>query len=453
VTKTALYLLASALSLLTLPGCGTFYTGRQGRKVIEADPEGRYTLGIVELDDQGWFFDRRDVADVLNEAKAAVDGNGATIVVYVHGWHHNAGSGNLDEFRKTLVRVHEQLNEYAPIRSFLLPGAQSRVVGIYVGWRGRALPGRLPITFWTFWNRRAAALRVGHGDAPELLSRIQSIYEKGNEQPKDKSATKIAGLVIVGHSFGGQVVYGAVSDILKQRIGAEIEVDEMDATGRVPNVIRGFGDLVILVNPAVEASVYQSISGMVRDKEFQPQQSPIMLVLSSEGDWPNRWPFSFGRRLGVGQEPRGRAGQYEMKTHSIGNVASQVTHCLRLEKDQPCSGFHSQVMPDEAPTVELSQSRALALLTQNPKALCKVGTLALAGEVQMKDEELRLEPVRARYDRHLPFLVARTKPSIVSGHSDVFSENLREFVVRYAALVQTKRLSAAFASRCVDTPP
>jgi hypothetical protein len=457
MTARAVRLLPLLVLSLLAGGCGTLYTRPYPGGVIEPrDP--RYTLGIVELDDQGWFVDRRQVKKVLDEAQKAVDQNGATLVVYVHGWHHNAGSPNVEGFRQTLICVQQQVDSgvYKMFRSAALPGAANRVVGIYVGWRGRALPGPLlPLSFWTFWNRRAAALRVGHGDVPELLNRIHTIYARGNEQPTptpgDKQAVlRNAGLVIVGHSFGAQVVFAALGDVLKQRISAEIDVDQMGTTADVLQKIDGFGDLVVLVNPAVEASVYESISGMVRDKRFPEEQPPVMLTLSSEADWPNRWPFSYGRKLGVGHEPIGRRGQFGMKTHAIGNVESQVTHCLRQATDLPCDQHPSR--PPVAIRSEPSEQDLTRLLA-DPRSLieelCTSPPFPLSSEVRLMDGRFRLEPVRDGSDPNLPFLLARTKRSILSGHSDVFSDNIRDFLVHYVSLVESKRLVSALRSRCV----
>jgi len=82
---------AIALSfVVTLAGCATYRPNAQANPLAIVTKAPDYTLGIVEFDDQGWFYNRADVDRVLTTVKEEVDGNGATIVVFVHGWHHNA---------------------------------------------------------------------------------------------------------------------------------------------------------------------------------------------------------------------------------------------------------------------------------------------------------------------------------------------------------------------------
>ena len=83
-----------------------------------------YLLGFVEFDDQGWLWDRKQ-ADTLIDRLVGKDAleSGLIMVVYVHGWRHNASfaDDNVVSFRETLQRIssYEQLasrNEGRPTR-------------------------------------------------------------------------------------------------------------------------------------------------------------------------------------------------------------------------------------------------------------------------------------------------------------------------------------------------
>jgi hypothetical protein len=58
-----------------------------------------------------------------------------------------------------------------------------QVVGIYLGWRG----GSVSVPFakeLTFWARKGAAPRVGHGSVTEVLSRLELIKQTKNPLEK-----------------------------------------------------------------------------------------------------------------------------------------------------------------------------------------------------------------------------------------------------------------------------
>src|SRR5208283_2373172 len=125
-----------------------------------------------------------------------------------------------------------------------------RIVGVYVGWRGLSATLE-PFEELSFWDRKSTAEQVGHGSVIELLSglealRTQSNLRYGNEITNhQRMNTK---LIIVGHSFGGDIVYSAAAPILTERM-----VENYDAAGN-SQTPRSLGDLVILINPAFEAA-------------------------------------------------------------------------------------------------------------------------------------------------------------------------------------------------------
>src|SRR6185312_4115423 len=59
-------------------------------QVLQPDTAGKpgYTLGFIELDDQGQLWDRGQMKAVLGSA--AANPNDYLMVVFVHGWKHNA---------------------------------------------------------------------------------------------------------------------------------------------------------------------------------------------------------------------------------------------------------------------------------------------------------------------------------------------------------------------------
>ena len=418
---------AIVVALMLFAGCAHYRPGAQTKplEVIQHAPE--YDLGIVELDDQGWFYDRGDAARVLDLVKREADANGAVIAVFVHGWHHSSGrnDGNLTDFKKVLVDIHDLLQNqiFVEARKQIIPGAKNRVVGVYVGWRGRSLPSSLD--YATFFDRRDAAVRVGTGDVPELFSRLQEIYATHNG-PRQGGGWDFTTLVTMGHSFGAQVVFSAVADRFKTSIADEIAVDQFGGGTQIDE-IKGFGDLVVLVNPAHEASIYESIHRLTRQQHYQPTQLPILLTVSSEGDWPNRNAFPFGRTLGTRHEPKGVGDQRSQKIRTLGHHKPHISHCLTLNSGPPCRGFPAKPAPPQVPSILPSR-----LFTLRPEFIemardRSVGTMSFYS-------------VGDPIDPNNPFLVAKATTPVVADHNDMFNSNLVEFLVNYVAGAQLKRV-------------
>ncbi len=209
----AILVVMSIIAFFT--GCAIYRSDRQSTSALSWRSTDRYDLGIVELDDQGWLWDRNDAAAVIEKIRAKTTEGPSTIVVFVHGWHHNAADDdcNLESFKRVLQRLDEesQMEFYREKREPFYHSKEFRTIGLYIGWRGESLPKLAD--YATFWDRRPAAIRVGHGDLPEVFARLQQIYDEGKQR-----TNSYTGLVTIGHSFGGQVVFAAVSDLLKRAL-------------------------------------------------------------------------------------------------------------------------------------------------------------------------------------------------------------------------------------------
>lgn len=417
---------------MLLLGCASFRPGAQVEQSAIVQKTSAYTLGVVELDDQGWFYDRADVDHVLDTVKQEVAQNGATVVVFVHGWHHSgrAGDSNLTGFSNVLEEIHTMLERplYKSVRELVIPGAKNRVVGVYVAWRGQSLPGVLD--YATFGDRKAAADRVGHGDAAELFTRLAQIHRQYNDE---KSFTT---LVTLGHSFGAQVVFSAIADVLKARIaeGTITAVPRSTASSVPLQPLNGFGDLVLLVNPAHEASIYDSIHRLMRNQAFAREQAPILLTISSEADGPNRVLFPIGRRLGLKHQPHGSDEQYEQKTRSLGNYRPHITHCLFASTKAPCKGFPPPLIPPNTSPITddtiITAQMLAAIRSEAPNLM--LGSARQYGATSFYP----VGPI----DANNPFLVTKTTGDVVADHNAMFNANLREFVAEFVGLSELKRL-------------
>jgi len=186
-----------------------------------------------------------------------------------------------------------------------IPGnAEEEVIGVYVGWRGESWT--LPLVrYTTFWDRKNTSEEIGRGSLVEFLTRLERATK-----PDPQSRHK---LMLVGHSFGASVVFNSMSQLLLARFLLDAEKLAAERTGSAhsqskPGLVSGYGDLVVLVNPAIEATRIMPFFGALNEftvKQYSAKQidlfaqgqPPRLLILSSEGDWATRGTFPIGRAL------------------------------------------------------------------------------------------------------------------------------------------------------------
>lgn len=266
----------------TYEECDTSYGNDPcGRNALEKfadpkEPKNDYLLGFIEFDEQGKLFDRQQMYQVLNGLKEYAESpsersKNVVILTYIHGWMHNAefDDSDVNHFRFILKGISE-LEYRAAERKHRTP---RKVAGIYIGWRGRSLEAPL-IKYGTFWERKNTAHEVGYGGVTEILSRLEELR---HPKPIDESEAKTR-LVIIGHSFGGAVVYSALSEVFMQRFVATKESPEKKCSN-----VNGLADLVVLINPAFEAMRFATLSDMANDvSRYCKEQLPVLAILTSE---------------------------------------------------------------------------------------------------------------------------------------------------------------------------
>ena len=215
----------------------------------------RMSLAVIEFDDEGNHWDRRQFVNAMNEidriseymedresvgVEEGVRTDGIFLVVYVHGWRTNSS-----ENRETLSKFRWYISEladseqtcYRPQGTSHGPSSvrhpasersntecQSRphVFGVYISWRGdsvgerlRRLPGA---EYVTFWDRMAAARRVAGIAMTETLlglfdtletadrSRFFSRNPQGDMQLNAVSAPPRSRSLVIGHSMGARIL-------------------------------------------------------------------------------------------------------------------------------------------------------------------------------------------------------------------------------------------------------
>ena len=426
----ALVRLAALSSLLIFEGCAMYNHAFP----VVAPPTSDVDLRIVQADDYGSFWDTAVAQKTLADVQAFSETQNTLVVLFIHGWHHNAAADDedLQASAATLAALHAELAkpERGDLRERMTGSRDFRLVGIYVGWRGRSLPGLLD--YLTFWGRKNAAERTGDGDVSEFVLRLQRIFLRANQvDPRDPDRIRkpFTGLVTVGHSFGAQVLWKTISRELEEPLAerAPCLADVLDPTlgprdVRERTPINGLGDLNILLNPALEAYQYARVDALYRQLSYPSGQTPQVVVFSADNDDARKIWFPLARAVTSPFRPRFRPDyQGPLYGVALGELPSQRTHVLGLAPAGRVDSLQPKDYDDETKILDFDFT----------------GETAFGGIELKPDGGAAQQAGRVAYS---PVMVVQTHDKIIDGHGGIFQPGFREFVSKYVAYIEGKRL-------------
>ena len=202
------------------------------------------------------FLEFNDLGALRNPAqeKALLDYIGAhpklNVLVFVHGWRNDASIG-VEDVRRFHTMTALSAN-YAHQRQ-KFGEEKANTLGIYIGWRGRII--KEPNNEWLAEKWAAFTILDRKPRSDQLASAIGEKILMIEQEVKGEHHEKLGRkLLIYGHSLGGNIVLKGLSKTLIERI-------EQAEPGKP---IRGVGDLVVLLNPASEASNFEPLQKSVR---------------------------------------------------------------------------------------------------------------------------------------------------------------------------------------------
>lgn len=350
-----------------------------------------YSICTIEFDDQGELWDPEQLEGTIAYIKKACQDSqggdkesgsvGEVIVIsFIHGWMHNATpeDQNLLSFTHLIQKRAEAEARFAAQND----RRPRPIIGVYFAWRG--LLWKLPVVkYFTFWSRKMAALRVGHLSCTEALFRIIRTVKSRNNRSQ---------CIFVGHSFGGLIMENA---ICKALLGAILNNDG--------NATDSPSDLVVLINPACEASgAKQFIDILERNKVIVKMGEnttkdglpfPMLVSITSIGDRATKYAFPFGQFwVNLTKSFRGytnpRAGlpsQRYLNSHTAGHIPY----------------FHNfELKPVEGREIDRER---------------------LEFSFQNGQRKFRIAPKTSNY-ASLPFWLMQIPKEVVPDHSDIFTE-------------------------------
>ncbi len=394
---------------------------------------------VIQVDDYGSFWHPEIPARALDAIERSARTTNTIVILVVHGWHHNAASDddNAVGFARTLQEIRKKLDDnvdgkpcvYRRSRQLLTGNGDVNIFGIYVGWRGKSLP--MPLDYLTFWDRKNAAERVGSGDLREFLFRLNGIYRTSYRERKPM--TPYMGMASIGHSLGAQVLFKAISGMLEEELIEVTKIGPAPAPPgeRLEKPLEGFGDIVVLLNPALEAVQFERIRRLDAQLIYDRRQPPLLLVLSADTDSSRRWLFPAGRWVDSIFRAPMREEQSGPWSYALGEYEPQRTHTITFLPEPPAA--EATLSMSDAPSDEWDR------MVQNSP--CEIVNYDLTDIPTIA--RVRLQPIAGRRHPYSPFLIAYGGKELIRGHSGIFEQELRNFINDYIAITRGKRLLLA----------
>ena len=236
----------------------------------------------------------------LDVLKARLAAGSNYVLVFIHGWRHDARIGDQDVADTRLYAAHAARFLAQRCRT-QARFCDMKVTAIYVGWRGARVDEKGLIDLFgrtiggvignvsaavTLFDRKPVAEQI----APNAVSAIRSIENvlaTGGDRNK---------MIVFGHSLGGDMLATGLKDDLLRAV-------RRHAFGEP--LAPALGNLVVLINPAAEANKWTAVQRAVWDQDgprggqttpaaevarddgmFPPTQRPVLLSVTSALAFP-----------------------------------------------------------------------------------------------------------------------------------------------------------------------
>ncbi len=433
---TSLYQIRGTEEPLSAPGTGTLtVSDLEQSRMAQLDLEARsierfrdFEIGVLEITDDG-VVNPAQKKQVFDMVKPRLDGKEVLLIVFAHGWHH--GPHVCDRDLACFRRVMERFATSDDLRRRGVV-----VTGVYLGWRGESIRNK----FWnnlSFYDRKNAAQHVGRTGAKEVLLELDAMYAAARKPGKNMT------MVTVGHSFGGALVFSAMkglatgdaagimpgTDLTQTYRIVRAEGNRVEAEKAGVKAVRArLGDLVVLVNPAIEAAQYKPFSADLpkwetgkygpppdKDLPYDANQLPVLLAVASEADAAVGMAFPAGRWLAALKEP-GIAFDAS-KRQGIGHYEPHITHRLTYP---------------EQPFEETKKQCGCPKNFDSPAMNISEQPLDLHTTSTQKFGDLEFKPTRPEvWDVHSPYFVVSTSAGVIREHSDIYNPVFVEFLTKF----------------------
>jgi len=423
------------------------------------DPE----MAFIEFDDLGDSWSKPNQKNegtqldwalgLIRAAKAASLKTGIPplVMVYIHGWNHNAQDTsakdedqNVQGFKRVLLNLADQDKNQV-------------VIGIYLSWRGELFRDEWPVSqALSGWNRESAATRVGSdGPVTDALLQIahEARYKSDGTILTDSSQRPI--LIYAGHSYGALILQRSL-------MGAWIaELDSRDSA-LLKSGIPPFADLTIFVNPASDANQTLPLLDLLAQKQIlyqvdQPDSSgktvpvdyPLFLSITSPADDATRFLLPIGHFFPAmkakwldtslrAPDPVSCYDPLRPPGQQVGILNTQTEWDFSMTSAPHMEALQSHVLIEK----QIDRKAKPEDIALAEKAISECRTRDYAGSDKSVFDTYALPGkcfvIEARQDRcnGTPYWIMDTNKDIIPAHSTIFTVRLIDLIEKFLPVVR-----------------
>ncbi|WP_421381012.1 hypothetical protein ACOCG7_34065 (plasmid) [Paraburkholderia sp. DD10] len=412
--------------------------------------DGKYELHFVEFDDQGWVHPRTNagpdaapdqsamqidalIDDLKQNLRARKD---LKVIMFIHGWKHDASADddNVKKFRRLLERAASDE---------LYQQSKRQVIGIYVGWRGKPWLVPDPVLDLSFWSRKETASRVSTGSVRELFARLRSLQRYFNLEALKDGRRPAMRTLMIGHSFGGLILYSATSGPLIETLTEETDLADLpplhtNASNERTAEAERVADMIVLVNPAFEASRFEALYRVANRQTHRCYVPPMFMSITSVSDDATGIAFPAGRFVNtIFERPTSSAAQVKAIKQTPGHDDAYITHLLHGPDGNSavCKGWtpgdELLKLTDDTLAQKVKTNKQLEV-AQSQAFIAQLNAHGTAPSTWQRTfcggATLEVKPMDGM--DHAGTLVWNIKAdaSIINGHGDVMNHALLDFV-------------------------
>lgn len=366
--------------------------GASVETVAGLGPLPAFQVAYVEFTDQGWLHDRAQLERALALLRADPgDPRPLQVVAFVHGWKHGAAWGDTDvrNFRNKVVPAFAER-----------AGKEVRTLGLYIGWRGNSIdaPGVRNITFY---DRKSTAEHVARGSVRELISRLRAAHDA-------EPAGRRARVVLIGHSFGGLILYNAIAESLMDGI-------VRSAPGQPP---RPLATLAVVINPAFEASRFEPVFQAALAEQAARTERPLFVSITTRNDWATGYAFPIGRWVNSLFDHEGWTSEDRCPTPGLTEL-------------RECHGIHRPLRLEKQANTR-TMGHLPRYTTHTLQGLEPVRCRPLADLPTAAGGAPALAPQAPQPRNRFPLWTVAAEPPLIDGHSEIHRPELWRFLAELA---------------------
>ena len=282
------------------------------------------------------------------------------------------------------------------------------------------------LKYLTFWTRKQAAHKNGRGDLDELLVHEGDLKRRltALEPPDKRYGTR---LVVIGHSFGGAIVFSALDNILKKNTLESIVPFQHGESNEVGVIRAGDTDLVVLLNPALETLLYSGlVEATTNCTQFNLYQNTVLMTIAAQNDSATGVDFPVGQFFPtLLQNFKPNSDERVMNKTALGHYEPFFDY--RLTGIGHTNSEAATASDKEDSDIEISRRR------RAPLPALSEGLLAQMGVFTNRQWNLFPYPGNPPSRERAPFLVISATPDIVDNHTGIWGNALVDFLRDFIA--------------------